>query len=170
MADEAVSHSTKASGCSPMMFLIILLILGAMIFGGNAAVGFWAMECGDLDPIECVQEIAEEEEEAEGVTATGPYSYKDYSITMTANIPLEGGTVTGTISGDCSGKVTGSFDGANNGTISGNLNGACNPFFVNIPASATFSGVVNKDSKIVPISFEGSGGGFLHEGSMTLSY
>jgi hypothetical protein len=172
MADEPVSTSsnvTKASGCSPIMFLVILLILGSIVFGGNAALGFYASECVDMDLFECAKQITEEEEVA-GVAATGPYSYKDYSITLTANIPLEGGAVTGTISGDCSGKVTGSFDGTNGGTISGTLAGACNPFFVNIPASATFSGVVNKDSKSVPISFQGSGGGFSHEGSMTLTY
>lgn len=173
MAEEPVStpsKATKASGCSPAMFLIILFVIGSMIFGGNAALGWYGSECGDLDLFECAKEIAEEEEEAEGVTATGPYSYKDYSITMTANIPLEGGEVTGSITGDCSGKVTGSFDGQDNGVISGKLAGACNPFIVNIPASANFSGIVNKDSKTVPISFEGSGGGFSHNGSMSLSY
>lgn len=172
MAEETVTKSTKASGCGPMTFLIILFIIGAVVFGGNAAFGFYLSECGDLDLFECAQEIAAEEEEAseDAVTATGPYSYKDYSITMTANIPLEGGEVTGTISGDCSGKVTGSYDGANGGSISGNLNGTCNPFIVNIPASATFSGIVNKDSKTVPISFEGSGGGFSHNDSMSLAY
>ncbi len=171
MAEDSVAPSPKASGCGPMMFFIILVVIIAFIFGINFGFGSYSANCGDMPLFDCIADIMEEEEEATNeVTATGPYSYKDYSITMTANIPLEGGSVTGTVSGDCSGKVTGSFDGQNNGIISGKLAGACNPFFVNIPASATFSGIVNKDSKTVPISFQGSGGGFTHEGSMILSY
>lgn len=162
----------KGGGCGPMAFLLIFLLLGALVFGANAGIGYYGSECGDLDLMDCIEEIMAEEEEAPGgtVAATGPYSYKDNSITMTANIPLEGGAVTGTVSGDCNGKVTGSFDGANNGVISGKLNGTCTIFFVNVPASATYSGVVNKDNKTVPISFNGSGGGFSHQDSMSLAY
>jgi hypothetical protein len=66
--------------------------------------------------------------------------------------------------------VKGTFDGKNNGAISGTMNGTCDPFFIKIPASATFGGTVNKDGKVVPITFNGSGGGFSHTGSVSLSY
>ena len=59
-------------------------------------------------------------------------------------IPLDGGNVTGTVTGTCDGMVKGTFTGKQNGVISGKLTGACSPFFVNIPSSAEFSGVVNK--------------------------
>jgi hypothetical protein len=104
------------------------------------------------------------------VKATGLYSYKNYSITMSIDIPLQGGKVTGTVSGDCNGKVTGSFDGKNNGPISGDITGFCEVTVVPVPAKATFQGVVNKDSKTVPISFSGSAAGLTHDGSMSLSY
>ncbi len=171
MAEDSVTPSPKASGCGPMMFFIILVVIIAFIFGINFGFGSYSANCGDMPLFDCIADIMEEEEEATNVvTATGPYSYKDYSITMTAQIPLEGGEVTGSVTGDCSGKVTGTFNGENGGSITGKLAGACNVFFVNVPASATFSGVVNKDSKTVPINFQGSGGGFSHNDSMSLAY
>ena len=172
MAENTVAKSPKASGCGPMMFFIILIAIATFIFGANAGIGFYGANCGDLSFFECIDEIMAEEESAgnDVVTATGPYSYKDYSITMTAQIPLEGGEVTGSVTGDCNGKVKGIYDGQNGGSITGKLAGACNVFFVNVPASATFSGVVNKDSKTVPINFQGSGGGFSHNDSMSLAY
>lgn len=172
MAEDSVVQSSKASGCSPIMFFGILFVIIAFIFGINFGFGSYSANCGDMPLFDCISDImAEDEEEATNVvTATGPYSYKDYSITMTAQIPLEGGEVTGSVSGDCSGKVTGTYNGENGGSITGKLAGACNVFFVNVPAKATFSGVVNKDSKTVPITFQGSGGGFSHEDSMSLAY
>jgi len=151
-------------------FILILLIL--VVLGSNEAVGYYFSRCDDEDFFHCLMESLEEEEEpAEGeVVATGVYDYKGYSVTITANIPLGGGAVTGTISGTCEGMVKGTFNGQQNGAISGTMTGACSPFFVNIPASAEFTGTVNKTSKTVPFSFTGKGGGLTHQGSMPLTY
>lgn len=155
--------------------MIIIFIIGVLLIGANEAVGFYFSECQDMDIIDCSLSLVdgeeEEEEQEEGtVVATGQYDYKDFSVTVTANIPLEGGSVTGSVSGTCSGKVSGTYNGQNNGAISGKLSGACSPFIINIPAGADYGGTVNKTSKTVPINFTGRGGGLTHEGSMTLTY
>lgn len=171
MTENSVQQSPKGSGCGPLTFFIVLVVIAILIFGGNEAFGWYGINCGGMDIFECAQEImAEEEAEENTVTAAGSYSYKDYSIKLTALIPLEGGEVSGTVTGDCNGKLAGNFDGKNNGKISGNIAGTCTVFFVNVPAKATYNGSVNKDSKNIPITFQGSGGGFSHSDSMTLSY
>lgn len=149
-------------------FIIIALIL--ITIGGNEGLGYYLEHCGDQDLIDCFLNNAEEPEAEGAVTATGVYNFKDYSVTITANIPLEGGAVTGSVAGSCQGKVKATFNGENNGAISGTMTGTCDPFFVNIPASAQFSGTVNKDSQTVPFAFTGQGAGFTHQGSMSLTY
>lgn len=156
-------------GCGPMVvFLIILAIL--VVIGSNEAFGYYLSHCGGEELFDCLLGRTEEPEPEGAVTATGTYSFKDYSVNVTASIPLGGGAVTGSMSGTCDGKLKGTFDGQNNGVFTGTIVGACSPFFVNIPASAQFSGVVNKDTKTVPISFTGQGGGLTHKDSMSLSY
>lgn len=168
-AAKATTATSKGGGCGSMLLFIFLLIM-ATIFGGNFILGSYGKYCGGLSLFDCISEITSEEEELANdvVTASGPYSYKGYSITMTANIPLEGGEVTGTVTGDCKGRVTGTYDGEQ--IITGELDGSCSVFFVNVPASATFNGIVDEESNTAPISFEGSGGGFSHSGSLTLTY
>ncbi|OGY32799.1 MAG: hypothetical protein A3A61_03340 [Candidatus Woykebacteria bacterium RIFCSPLOWO2_01_FULL_43_14] len=156
-------------GCGTFMaFVLVLLILVAI--GSNEAVGYYLKHCSGENLFDCLLDRVEEPEPQGAVTATGTYSYKDYSVVVTMNIPLEGGSVTGSMSGTCDGSVKGSFSGQNNGVISGKITGACSPFFVNIPASADYSGIVNKDSKTVPVSFTGRGAGLTHKDSMSLSY
>ncbi|MBI4137249.1 hypothetical protein HY469_04265 [Candidatus Roizmanbacteria bacterium] len=168
-SSETMTAQTGKIGCGAMIaFLIIALIL--FIIGANEAIGYYLDHCNDEDIIECFLNRTEEEAPEGAVTATGPYSYKDYSVNITMNIPLEGGGVTGTMSGTCDGMVKGTFDGQNNGVISGRITGSCSPFVVNIPASAEFSGTVNKDSKVVPINFTGKGAGMTHKDSMSLTY
>lgn len=134
-------------------------------------MGTYFIECVDESIVDCIMTLTDDEEPAEGaVAATGTYHYKDYAVTVTMNIPLQGGAVTGTVSGTCDGKVTGTYDGSQNGAISGNLTGVCAPFFVNIPAGASFSGTVHKTGKAVPIGFNGQAAGFSHQGSMTLVF
>lgn len=158
-------------GCGLLTAIIMLVIIvGALV--SNEIFGYYLENCDEEEIFECLLSALEEEEEAEpeGVTATGVYSYKDYSVTVTMNIPLEGGSVTGSMSGTCAGPVKGNFSGQNNGVISGTITGGCSPFVVNIPASADFSGTVNKESEVVPINFTGRGGGFTKQDSMSLSY
>ena len=142
------------------------------MLGSNEAVGYYFSHCSDEDAFDCLMRGLEEDEpEEEGtVVATGVYTYKDYAVTVTAHIPLAGGAVTGSFSGTCEGRVQGTYDGRPNGVISGSMSGACSPFFINIPASADYSGSVNKAGKTVPISFNGRGGGIKHEGALTLTY
>lgn len=166
----------KKGGCGPLAIFVILIIIVAAIFGINEGFEAYSLKCSEGENIwDCLTRREEEESLTEEqknslVTASGPYTYKDYSVTITAKIPLSGGPVTGSISGTCTGKLTGSFGGGDNGGISGKITGVCNPFLVNIPASADFNGTVNKEGKIVPINFSGRGAGLTHDGSMTLAY
>lgn len=165
------AEPTKSGGlgCGTLVaFIIILVILASL--GFNEGFGYYLEHCGGEDMFDCLLDRVEEPEPEGAVTATGVYNYQDYSVTVTANIPLEGGAVTGSVSGTCEGKVKATFNGQNNGVISGKLIGGCSPFFVSVPASADFSGTVNKDSKTVPFSFTGQSVGLTHEGSMSLSY
>lgn len=171
MEEEAKSVPAKSGGigCGTLIaFFLVLLIL--VVIGSNAAVGYYFQHCQGEDLFECLLNRVEEPEPEGAVVATGVYNYDDYSVTVTANIPLAGGAVTGSVSGTCDGKLKGTFNGQDNGQISGTIAGTCSPFFVNVPAGATFGGVVNKDSKTVPINFTGKGVGLTHEGSMSLNY
>lgn len=157
-------------GCGPLL-AIIMVIMIVIAIGTNEMIGAFFSRCdGDDNFFECILSELEEEEPEGNVTATGVYNYDDYSINVTAHIPLEGGAVTGFITGSCEGKVRGTFNGQNGGAISGMLTGACSVWGVNAPASATFNGTVNKTSKTVPFGFNGEGMGIKHEGSMTLTY
>lgn len=163
----------RKMGCGPTAAFVLVLLIVVLI-GSNEAIGYYFTHCeDDFDLINCLMRSAEEDEEEpeEGtVTATGVYTYKGHSVTVTAQIPLAGGAVTGTASGTCEGKLKGTFSGGQNGGISGSMSGVCSPFIVNIPASAEFSGTVNKSGKTVPIGFTGRVPGKEHEGAMTLSY
>ncbi len=155
-------------GCGPLAAFLIILVALVMI-GGNQAMSFYFENCQFGDLMDCLLGNLEEPEEG-SVVATGTYTFKGYDVNITANIPLNGGTVTGTVSGTCDGQIQGTFDGKNNGVITGQMKGACSPFFVPIPSSATFSGTVNKTGKTVPFHFDGQGGGMTKSDSMTLTY
>ena len=159
-------------GCGPLAaFMLILLIL--LMLGSNQAIGYYFSHCQDDDLLHCLFAGLDDEdtEPEEGtVVATGVYEFKGNTVTITANIPLRGGEVTGTVSGTCDGIVKGTFSGKDHGVISGTMNGVCAPFFINIPSSAEFNGTVNKTAKTVPFSFNGRGGGLTKQDSMSLAY
>jgi hypothetical protein len=104
------------------------------------------------------------------ITAVGSFNVKNYSVSISLNFPLEGGPVTGKVTGDCSASVSGQYSGGDNGTISGQVFGSCSPFFIPVPAKATFSGTVDQLQKIVPISGTGSVAGISGSGSLTLTF
>lgn len=104
------------------------------------------------------------------VSATGSFQKDKYSVSITMNFPEEGGGVTGSFSGDCSGNIQGVYEGKESGKIMGKAVGSCDPFFVPVPASAEFEGMVNSDTKIVLINGTGSAMGFSGSGNVTLSY
>lgn len=169
MGEKSNTAKSGKMGCGTLIVIIVVLVvLGGM--GINQALGYYYKHCSDQDVFECLMNKVKEPEPEGAVTATGTYSFKDYSVVVIAHIPLKGGGVTGAITGTCEGALKGTFSGENNGAFSGKITGACSPFFVNIPASANFSGTVNKDSKTAPIGFTGRGAGLTHEGSMSLSY
>lgn len=150
-------------------FMLIVLIL--LMLGSNEAIGYYYGNCQERDIFDCLLNgLDEPEEEVDSVTVTGVYDFKGYTVNVSANIPLAGGAVTGSVSGTCEGMIRGTYDGKQNGVISGTMTGVCSPFFVNIPASADFTGSVNKSGKTVPFTFTGKGGGFTHQGSMTLVF
>ena len=159
-------------GCGPIAIIAVLIVF-LVVLGGNEAVGFYYTHCdrGNSNFIECIiDELFDESDDkaAEGsVAAVGAYEYKGYSVSITLNVPLEGGAVNGTISGACDGSITGNNNG---GAISGSMSGTCDPFFVKIPAGAEFTGTVNKGAKTIAVSFNGRGGGLEHAGSTTLQW
>lgn len=159
-------------GCAPIAAIIIFIII-VVFLGGNEAVGFYYSECEGEDEgfIECLLGKLSEEEESEPeegtVTAVGTYEYKGYSVNISLNVPLNGGNVSGAISGACDGSIKGTYTG---GALNGSMAGTCDPFFVKVPASAEFTGSVNKSAKTVPVSFDGRGGGLEHSGATTLVY
>lgn len=155
------------------MAAILLVLVALLLVGSNAAVGYYFTNCGNTDLFDCLMrglDEPEQEPEEGSVVATGSYEHKGYTVVVTMNVPLGGGTVTGTVSGECDGKVTGTYDGKQGGAISGDLKGVCSPFFVSVPASANFSGTVNKTGKTVQYGFNGASAGFSHQGSMTLMF
>lgn len=161
----------KSLGCGPIIIFCILVVF-MVGFGGNMAYGHYMSECEDADDImACMMDWSEEPVPEGSVTATGPYTYEGHTVLFTLHIPLGGGAVTGNVSGACDGTVkNGTYTGQDNGVISGNISGTCDPFVVKIPATASFTGTVNKAAKSVPISFTGKGAGFTHQGSMSLSF
>ena len=167
--NQTAPAKTGKMGCGTMILIITILVMFVAV-AGNEAFGYILSHCGDDDIIFCLLGRVDESEPQGAVVATGVYTYKDYSVTVTANIPLEGGAVTGSMSGTCAGKLKGTFTGQNNGAFSGTIVGSCSPFFFNVPVSATFSGTVNKDAKNAPISFIGKGAGITHNGSLFLAY
>lgn len=173
--DKTAAAKSK-SGCGPLAIIVILFVIIASLFGINEGIEAYSLKCNEGENImDClgrreIEESLTEEQKNSLVTATGQYSFNDYSVTVTAKIPLAGGPVIGTMSGTCSGKLRGSFSGKDNGGIEGKVKGSCSPFVVALPAGATFAGSVNKDAKTVPIGFIGKGAGLTHEGSMVLSY
>lgn len=104
------------------------------------------------------------------VSASGSFQKDKYSVSITMNFPEEGGGVTGSFSGDCSGNIQGVYEGKETGKIMGKAVGSCDPFFVPVPASAEFEGMVNSGTKTVLINGTGSAMGFSGSGSVALSY
>src|SRR2546430_618474 len=107
-------------GCGPLAS-IMLVLLALLLVGSNQAMGYYFSHCENEDIFACFMgRLDEDEPEPEGaVVATGVYEYKGYAVTVTANIPLGGGAVTGSMSGTCDGKLKGTYNGKQNGVISG---------------------------------------------------
>ena len=161
-------------GMSPLglLFLVIVIILILLILDQAYIL---EQRCQNQDLFECALGIvspSDQKEQPQGTvtatgTASGEFGGQQHSVTFTMNIPLEGGAVSGSFSGDCDGSIKGSFSGGNGGAISGTGKGSCAWVF---PASGSFSGSVNTTSKTVPVSGTGSAAGQSGSGSLTLTY
>ena len=164
-------------GFAPLALLLIALLLVALIYGIDEVI-MALRECGDLSFQQCIglkpNKPSSEEAQKNMAMASGKYSFEDYGVTISADIPLDGGKVSGKVSGTCNGRLSGSYDGKDNGKIQGTLQGSCTiPLIgvpVKVPASADFNGIVAKGQKKVPIEFTGKGAGVEHSGSLTLTY
>jgi hypothetical protein len=153
-----------------VMFLVLLFIIAGIIGLDFGYIGY-ITRCGDTPLGECLKATPTPTPNPEtSVVAVGTFSAKGYGVTITMNVPLEGGPVSGSFSGDCQGNISGSYDGNDNGIISGEAYGSCNPFKVPLPASATFAGNANKTSKTIDISGQGTAVGVSGNGSLTLTF
>lgn len=172
---QASSDRFYERGMSPLGLLFILIIFIFLLFLFDQAF-ILNSQCNDSDSVmECALDILlgsdDEGQPQEGsVTATGvisgEYGGENRSVSVSMHIPLAGGEVTGSFSGDCDGTIKGTYAGGG-GSIRGSGKGSC--AFV-IPASGNFSGTVNESSKTVPVRGSGSAAGFSGEGSLTLTY
>lgn len=184
MAEQDISESSSSSaadtpkksggGCLKI-FMFGLILFMAALFGGLEFVKYYSVNCQGMVLSDCLLKAADDskfinEAENTAVKAVGPYTYDGHTVSMELNIPLDGGSVTGTVTGECHGKAKGTYDGKDMGGISGTLTGYCDLAIIPVPAKATFQGTVNKTGKQVPISFDGSATGFTHSGSLSLSY
>ena len=159
----------KRQGIVGVSLLAYFLIFLTLLVGVDLVYIFLSEKCINTGVIECLFNSAEEEvqEEVELIEATGSFGYKDYSVSVSLIIPLEGGKITGSATGDCSGSIVGTYEGGAGGAISGEGKGSCAIFF---PASGTFSGTVDANTKTVPIEGTGNLAGYSGSGSITLSY
>lgn len=173
---QGAANRVSERGMSPfgLLFLIIFLIIFLFMIDQGFIMHSQCKEADDV--MDCALDILlgsdEEEQAPEGsVTATGvvsgEFKGENHSVTITLNIPLEGGNVTGSFDGDCDGTIKGTYAGGDGGAISGEANGKCAYVF---PASGSFSGTVNQASKTVPVRGSGKAVGFSKEGSLTLTY
>jgi hypothetical protein len=100
-------------------------------------------------------------------SASTSISSQGYTLTINMKIPKDGGKVYGNISGNCTGAMHGQYDGKDNGKILGQTNVLCNAFFIQIPATATFTGTVNKEQLTMDLKIQAKAESF--EKSETVS-
>jgi hypothetical protein len=171
-------HYSSQSGIVGIFFLFIFLLL---LLGADFGYVYFLEKCGDTPIGTCLSDDVTDEFQKSisaptptpilpPITAVGSFTVKKYTVYVTLNFPSQGGPVTGKVTGSCSASVTGEYSGGNNGEISGQVFGSCSPFFVPIPAKATFFGTVDQEQKIVPISGTGSAAGISGSGSLTLTF
>lgn len=161
-----VHSKSKDSGFSSILilFIIFLLFFGAIFIADLIYIA--DIKNDNVSP--AVTPIPEKTQTP--ITARGTINKNKYSANITLHFFEEGGAVTGEFDGTCEGNISGYYDGGDGGTISGTAAGSCNPFFVPVPASGTFSGTVNMQNKTVPIIGTGSAAGFSGSGSFTLTF
>lgn len=92
-------------------------------------------------------------------------------VKISLRVPETGGVVTGRVRGGygvgevCEGSITGTYDG--NTVLSGNAQGSC---VLLGDVQASWTGSLNRENHRIPINYQGSAGGFLTNGEVTLAY
>lgn len=153
------------SGISSILLLfIIFLLLGGFIFADFAYIANQEQKNIYPTPTPVPNQVITP------VTALGTFSKGKYNVKVVLNFNLEGGVVSGEFSGDCSGSISGNYNGQDNGVISGKAVGSCDPFFVPVPASASFSGTVNRQQKNISITGTGTAVGVSGSGTLVLTF
>ena len=104
------------------------------------------------------------------VTAQESVEYQGYHVTITITIPLAGGTIHGSFSGDCNGTINGTYAGGNGGAISGSASGTCTVLYVPVPISGGFTGTVNRSQRSVTLVGSGDLANLADQGELTLNY
>ncbi len=154
------------SGISNILLtlIILLILIGGFIFADFAYIANQEQKNIYPTPTPVPNQVITP------VTARGTFSKGKYNVKVVLNFNLEGGVVSGEFSGDCSGTISGNYDGQDNGVISGKAVGSCNPFFVPVPASANFSGIVNQQQKNITITGTGTAVGVSGSGTLVLTF
>ena len=164
---------SSQSGIAAIAVLFILFIILGLLIGAD--YGYIALTgyCENVPTMECISgtkpnKPAEPAQKQTVIVATGNISGDKYNVTVTMNIPVEGGAVTGTFSGTCDGKISGTA--TKDGAISGEAFGSCSLVVVPVPARGEFDGTVIPQTKSVPIMGTGTAMGISKSGSITLTY
>lgn len=167
---------TVQRGFAVMGVMIALFALIAAVYGVDKMAISYAENCQGLSVSECAPHVFDSNTDTgatpeNSVTATGTVSGTvegtEHSVTFSFIIPLDGGDVTGTFSGDCEGKIVGTFAGGDGGTITGTAGGSCASV---IPVSGTYSGTVDETSRTVSLTGTGTVSGVVKSGSLQLTY
>jgi len=163
----------KRDGLAGIYVLLLILLI---LIGGLIGFDFLSIEyntrCGDTPVGECLSATPSSTPDIEtSEVARGTFSEKGYSVSLSMTIPLGGGAVVGSFSGDCSGVINGNYDGGENGMIRGDARGSCKtPILLPVPASGTFDGLVDVNGGMVSINGTGSALGFSGSRSLILSF
>ena len=86
----------------------------------------------------------------------GTYTYWGQSIDYHLQIPKNGGTVTGNISGACEAKLAAEYSGGEGSLISGTAEGKCKFLFVSYSGTIPFKGNFYPQQKKIVIELEGA--------------
>ena len=171
---NAGKGSSSQTGIAPIVVLLFIFVFLGLLLGIDYGFIAYMEECGDTSISECFSEKKPSEPTRPArnptvIVANGNLSGGKYSVTISMNIPAEGGAVTGAFSGTCDGKITGTYN-AGDGTIAGKAFGSCTPLVLPVPARGEFDGTVISQTHSVPLIGTGTAMGISKSGSVTLTY
>lgn len=102
--------------------------------------------------------------------AVGNISQFGKTIHLTAMFPQNGGTVTGSVSGDCTGTIKGKYSGDNNGKqLQGTAYATCPIMFFDLKGTADFKGTINNNDTEANVMYVGKVNQETHNGMFAFS-